>query len=61
MLGENHSLTHEFPEHLDTIAYFGAFRTAISVLPEHLFRFNPNAHSAIIRTLLSELRNQRSE
>ncbi|CUB06684.1 hypothetical protein Ga0061065_1217 [Marinomonas fungiae] len=34
-------------------AYFGPFRTVISGLSEHPFRFNPNAHSAIIRTLLS--------
>ncbi|WMN89201.1 YdcH family protein [Vibrio parahaemolyticus] len=24
MLGENHSLTHEFPEHLDTISHLSA-------------------------------------
>ncbi|SON51351.1 DEAD/DEAH box helicase [Vibrio tapetis] len=32
-------------------AYFGALRSPISALSDHLFRFKPIAHSAIIRSL----------
>ncbi|EEO05507.1 transposase OrfAB subunit B [Vibrio cholerae TM 11079-80] len=34
-------------------AYFGAFRSVISVLSDHPFRFKPITDSAIIRSLLA--------
>ncbi|MBD1559701.1 hypothetical protein HC752_22425 [Vibrio sp. S9_S30] len=40
---------------------FSASQLRISEHTEQPFRFNPNAHSAIIRTFLGELRNQCSE
>ncbi len=36
-----------------TIAYFGAFRSVISGLSDHPFRFKPITDSAIIRSLLA--------
>ena len=35
------------------IAYFGAFRSVISGLSDHPFRFKPITDSAIIRSLLA--------
>ena len=39
-------------------AYFGAFRSVISGLSDHPFRFKPITDSAIIRSLLAQLRNR---
>ena len=35
MLGENHSLTHEFPEHLDTITQLTANASAFAEIAKN--------------------------
>ncbi|GHW31271.1 hypothetical protein VCSRO193_3320 [Vibrio cholerae] len=44
---------HQHYENLMNAAYFGAFRSVISGLSDHPFRFKPITDSAIIRSLLA--------
>ncbi|MBT0110521.1 hypothetical protein J4H72_22900 [Vibrio alginolyticus] len=48
-----HSFLDNFASYIGIGAYFGAFRSVISGLSDHPFRFKPITDSAIIRSLLA--------